>query len=48
MHCPNDETTKKGAHLLIAVYRCELSDGTVADVVSQMLHDVDFVARTDN
>ena len=33
-HISNDATTKKHKHILMALYRCELPDGIIVDVVS--------------
>ena len=35
-HLSSDATTKKHVHILMAVYRCELSDGLIVDVVSKL------------
>ena len=35
-HLSNDATTKKHVHILMAVYRCELPDGLIVDVVSEL------------
>ena len=33
-HLSNDATTKNHVHILMAVYRCELPNGLIVDVVN--------------